>query len=198
MTTTPTETSSAAPSASGSGPASAGIQITVLEDQVTREALAARALYTECAFETDIPPNLLWGTVFSLVSEADEPYRPARIIDSNEPWVVDLYWFLGGQLSQLICGQWSVKIFMESMGKDNLDLEIPPAGFHFPTNSSGFYHVRAYIPPNYVKVESNDGTPFEINVATALLTNAGRPSPVIGFCSVGTILFFTEGIEVYP
>lgn len=194
MTTTPTQTSSAAAPAA----ASAGVQITVLEDQVTRNELKARALYTECAFETDIPPNLLWGAVYSLVSEADEPYQPARIIDSNEPWVVDLYWFLGGQLSQLICGQWSVKIFMESMGKDDLDLEIPPTGFRFPTNSSGFYHIRVYIPPNYVRVEANDGTPFEINVATALLTTAGRPSPVIGYCSLGTVLFFTEGLEVNP
>ncbi len=192
MVTTPTQTSGAAATAA----ASLEVRTTVLEDRQTEEQLKARAFNTQCAFETDFPSNLLNGSVYVLVSEADNPGQPARIIDSNEAWLVDVYWFLGGQASQLICGQWSVKIFMESMGKDNLDLEIPPNGVRVPTNPYGYYHIQFYIPPNYVKVEPNDGTPFEINVATALLTTTGRPTPVIGFCSLGTILFFLEGIEV--
>jgi len=188
MTTTE---SAAAPSG-----ASLEVKSTVLEVRLTEEELKARAVYTQCTFETDFPSNLLSGSVYVRVSEADKPGQPARIIDSNEAWLVDVYWFLTGQAAQLICGQWRVKIFMESMGKDNLDLEIPPAGLRVPTNQYNFYHVQFYIPPNYVKVEPSDGTPFEINVVTALLANNGRPSPVIGYCSLGTILFFSEGIEV--
>ncbi len=194
MTTTPTQTSGAAASAS----APLEVKTTVVEDRVTEKELKARAVSTRCEFETDFPSNLLRGSVYVLVSEADEPYQPTRIIDSNEAWLVDVYWFLTGQASQLICGEWSVKIFMESMGKDSLDLEIPPRGLRVPTNPYGYYHVQFYIPPNYVRVEANDGTPFEINVATALLTTTGRPSPIIGFCSLGTILFFSEGSEVTP
>jgi hypothetical protein len=194
MVTTPASTSSTgAPAA-----ASLEVKTTVFEDRQTEEEVKARGYNTRCDFETDFPPNLLSGVVYVVVSEADAPGQPAKIIDSNEAWLVDVYWFLGGQVSQLICGQWSVKIFMESMGKDDLDLEIPPTGYRLPTNPSGFYHVRFYIPPNYVKVEANDGTPFSINVATALLTTNGRPSPIIGFCSLDPILFFYEGIEVTP
>jgi len=194
MVTTPT-------SSSGAGaPASASLEVktTVLEDRQTEQQLQARGFTTRCEFETDFPSNLLSGVVYVVVSEADEPGQPTKIIDSNEAWLVDVYWFLGGQVSQLICGQWSVKIFMESMGKDDLDLEIPPNGYRLPTNPYGYYHVQFYIPPNYVRVERNDGTPFAINVATALLTTTGRPSPIIGFCSLDPILFFYEGIEVSP
>jgi hypothetical protein len=49
-----------------------------------------------------------------------------------------------------------------------------------------------------VKVERNDGTPFVINVVTALIANNGKPSPIIGFCSLDPILFFYEAIEIYP
>lgn len=194
MTTTPTQT----PAAAAPAAASLEVKTTVLEDRQTEEQVKARGYTTQCAFETDFPPNLLSGAIYVVVSEADAPYQPAKIIDADEAWLVDVYWFLGGQVSQLICGQWSVKIFMESMGKDDLDLEIPANGLRVPTNPYGYYHVQFYIPPNYVKVEKNDGTPFEINVATALLTTAGRPSPIIGFCSLGTILFFTEAMEVSP
>jgi hypothetical protein len=188
MTTTETTTSSAA--------VPSEVQATVLEDRLTEQELMARAFNTRCAFETDFPSNLLAGSVYVLVSEAENPGQPARIIDSNEAWLVDVYWNLYGQAASLICGQWRVKIFMESLGRDTLDLEIPPLGRPVPTNPFNFYHVRFYIPPNYVRVEPTDGTPFEINVVTALIANNGRPSPIVGFCSLDPILFYYEGIEV--
>ncbi|HYT36007.1 MAG TPA: hypothetical protein VEL49_02425 [Ktedonobacteraceae bacterium] len=194
MTTTQTSTSSAvAPSMAPSD-----VQATVLEDRLTEQELMAKAFNTRCAFETDFPSNLLSGNMYVLVSEADKPGQPARIIDSNEAWLVDVYWYLSGQAASLICGQWRVKIFMESLGRDILDLEIPPAGRPVPMNLFNFYHVQFYIPPNYVRVEPTDGTPFEINVVTALIANNGRPSPIVGFCSLDPILFYYEAIEVSP
>jgi hypothetical protein len=194
MTTTEASTSSAvAPSMAPSD-----LRSTVLEDRPTEQELMARAFNTRCAFETDFPANLLSGNMFVLVSEADKPGQPARIIDSNEAWLVDVYWYLTGQAAPLISGKWRVKIFMESLGRDILDLEIPPAGLLVPMNPFNFYHVRFYIPPNYVRVEPIDGTPFEINVVTALMANNGRPSPIVGFCSLDPILFYLEAIEVSP
>jgi hypothetical protein len=190
MTTTQTSTSNAA--------ALNELKSTVLTEQVSEEEIKARGFYSQCAFETDFPPYLVSGGIYVLVSEADNPGQPAHIIDSNEGWLVDVYWFLYGQATQLICGQWRVKIFMESLGGDNLDLEIPPNGLPVPSNPNNYYHVQFYIPPNYVKVERNDGTPFVINVATALIANNGKPSPIIGFCSLDPILFFYEAIEIYP
>ena len=192
MTTTSSSTSSTA------APAAAALEVkmTLVEDQQTAEQLKARAFNTQCAFETDFPPNLLQGAVYVVVSEADQAGQPARIVDNNEPWLIDIYLFLGGPVAQLICGQWSLKVFMESMGKDGLDVEFPPNGFRFPTNSSGYYHIRGYFPGYYVKAEPYNGTPYQINVVSALLTNNGVPSPIIGFCSLDPILFFNEGIEI--
>jgi hypothetical protein len=194
MATTQTSTSSAVtPSMTPSE-----MNATVLEDRLTEQELMARAFNTQCAFETDFPSNLLSGNMFVLISEADKPGQPARIVDSNEAWLVDVYWYLTGQAAPLISGKWRLKIFMESLGRDILDLEIPPAGLPVPSNPFNFYHVRFYIPPNYVRVEPLDGTPFEINVVTALMANNGRTSPIVGFCSLDPILFYYEGIEVNP
>jgi len=192
MVTTPTQTSGAAAPAE----ALSGVQITVLEDRLTEEQLQARGFTTRCEFETDFPSNLLQGVMFVLVSEADEPFQTTRIVDSNETWLIDIVWFLFGQAVSLINGrEWRVKIFMESMGKDSLDLEIP---LRVPTNPSQFYHVQLRIPPNFVRPEPFDGTPYEINVVTALIANNGLPSPIVGFCSLDPILFYFEGIEVTP
>jgi len=188
MATTQTSTSSAL--------ATSEVKATVFEEQLTEQELMTRAFNTRCAFETDFPSNLLSGNMYVLVSEAENPGQPARIIDSNEAWLVDVYWYLSGQAASLLCGQWRVKIFMESLGRDSLDLEIPPAGRPVPTNPFNFYHVQFYIPPNYVRVEPTDGTPFEINVVTALIANNRRPSSIVGFCSLDPILFYYEGIEV--
>jgi hypothetical protein len=175
------------------------VKTTLVEEEISEEELRARGLTPQCAFETDFPSNLLSGSMYVVVSEAENAGRPARIIDSNEAWLVDVYWRLSGQAVPLISGKWRVKVFMESLGKDSLDIEIPPYGFPVPTNPfSSYYHVRFYIPGNYVKVEPTDGTPYEINVVTALLANNGRPSPIIGFCSLDPILFFYEAIEVGP
>lgn len=192
MATTQTS-SAAAPSM-----ALADVKTNVLEDRLTEQELMAKAFNTRCPFETDFPSNLLSGNMYVLVSEADKPGQPARIIDSNEAWLVDVYWYLSGQAASLISGQWRVKIFMESLGRDNLDLEIPPLGRPVSMNLFNFYHVQFYIPPNYVRVEPIDGTPFEINVVTALIANNGRPSPIVGFCSLDPILFYYEAIEVSP
>lgn len=188
MTTTETSTTTAAELSN--------VKVTVLEERLTKEEMLAQAYNSQCSFETDFPANLLSGSVYVRVSEAENPYVPAHIIDTNEPWLVDIYWALYGPVAQLICGQWRVKVFMESLGGDNLDLEIPSKGYPVPANPFQFYHLRLNIPANFVKVEPNDGTPFEINVVTALIANNGRPSPIIGFCDSGTVLFFEEGIEI--
>lgn len=172
------------------------VKTTVLEEKLTKEQMMASAFNSQCAFETDFPPDLLSGGIYVRVSEAENPYLPAHIIDSNEAWLVDVYWDLYGKAASLICGTWRLKVFMESLGADDLDLEIPPNGFPVPSNPYQFYHVQFYIPPNYVRVEKNDGTPFDINVVTALIANDRRPSSVIGYCSVGHVLFFYEGIEI--
>jgi len=175
------------------------VKTTLEEAKISEEELKARGFTTQCAFETDFPSNLLSGSMYVVVSEAEHAGRPARIIDSNEAWLVDIYWKLSGQAVPLISGQWRVKVFMESLGKDSLDLEIPPYGFPVPTNPfSAYYHVQFYIPGGFVSAERTDGTPYEINVVTALLANNGRPSPIVGFCSLDPILFYYEAIEVGP
>ena len=192
MTTTPTQ----APGAVAPTEASLQVQTTILEDQPTEEQLQARGFTTRCEFETDFPSNLLSGTMFVSVSEADEPFQTTQIIESNETWLIDLVWFLRGQVVPLISGrEWRVKIFMESLGRDSLDLEIP---LRVPTNPNHFYHVQLRVPPNFVRPEPFNGTPYEINVVTVLLANNGRTSPIIGFCSLDPILFFAEEIEVSP
>lgn len=190
MVATPTQATGTAASAA----APLQVKTTISEERLTEEQLKARGFTTRCEFETDFAPNLLTGAMFVLVSEVDEPFQPTRIIDSNEDWLIDIVWFLQGKAVSLLCGrEWRLKIFMESMGKDNLDLEIP---LSVPVNANQFYFIQLRIPGDFVKVEPGDGTPFNINVATTLLDNNGRTSPIVGFCSLDTILFFREEDEV--
>jgi len=99
------------------------INVTIVEE-LTKQDLMTQAFNTQCSFETDFPPNLLSGSVYVRVSEAENPGVPAQIIDSNEGWLIDVYWNLYGQAAQLICGTWRLKVFMESLGRDDLDIAL--------------------------------------------------------------------------
>src|SRR5690242_8398637 len=74
--------------------------------------------------DTDLPSNFLQGYLYAIMSE-DKPPTPVStnvsVINSNEPWRVDLYWYLVGGLTNMITGKWAVRLFMESLGADDLD-----------------------------------------------------------------------------
>lgn len=162
--------------------------------------------------ETDLPPQYLQAYIAGVMAERnpDPATLNKNVIDANEPWQVDVYWLLTGSLRHMICGNWCVKLFLESLGKDDLDLELAndeglialnPAG-------SGFYHARFSVPANRIRTE-HCGTPFQ-PVATVTYVSSYKinphlpdndprsylPGPIAGFVPFPITQFFREGIEI--
>jgi hypothetical protein len=164
------------------------------------------------SMETDLPANYLNAYIAAIMGETvpDPGSANKNIIDANEPWQVDVYWLLAGSLRHMICGKWCVKLFLESLGKDDLDLELENDGGLIELNpgGSGLYHAHFTVKPDRVRVE-HCGTPFqpvatvtylsEYKVNPRLPDNDSRaylPGPIAGFVSFPITQFFREGIEV--
>jgi hypothetical protein len=68
--------------------------------------------YYEGEFEVELP--YLQGTIGAKVFEVGE--APSRIIDINDPWVVEIDWTLIGPAQRFVSGSWVVDVYME--GRD--------------------------------------------------------------------------------
>jgi hypothetical protein len=158
-------------------------------------------------FETDLPKHYLSGRIVARVREADGEVA-ARIIDANEPWAVDVYWELSGNLVPMICGKWCVRVFLESLGADSLDKELNHRLIELHPCQGGKYEAHFYVPKNFLRVEEC-GTPFEAVVGLTYLTNCRirpeldeqnhmsyRPGAIAAFVKLPTMQFFNEGIDI--
>lgn len=166
--------------------------------------------------DTDLPSNFLQGFVYAIISE-DTPPTPVSnnvsVINSNEPWRVDIYWYLVGGLTNMITGKWAVRLFMESLGADDLDFELTDDQGLIDLNPCAFYNYSVYhasfsVPANRVRTEAT-GTPFQPVLTITYLTpckinprlpdndpRAYRPGPIGGVVSFPITQFYREGVEI--
>lgn len=170
--------------------------------QVT-DFLPPNGRWTEGTLETDFPSNLLKGRIAAIILQpelGEPPGDPEAIVEVNNAWEVDVRWDLKGRAVPFICGQWRLKLFLESLGDDALDREAKyPVDIPVDQRPDS-YHAQFKIGPNQLQVEADDGTPFKLTVAVVMMVNSGGtppklvPGPIIGKVNLPLIQAFTEAV----
>jgi hypothetical protein len=186
-----------------------GVQSIGSDGLLVANFVPPKGLWTLGDSETDFPSNLLRMRIAAIIRqpgeapevEPPEPPEPPTtgdpeaIIEVNDPWEVDVRWELQGKLKCFICGFWRVKLFLESLGADELDREARYP-IDIPTDGrDDSYHAQFKIRPNALRVEPEEGTPFQLTVAVILMVKCrGRllPGPIIGKVNLPLIQAFTE------
>lgn len=162
--------------------------------------------------ETDLAPRFLNGEIVARITESDGE-SPARIIDANENWHVDVWLQLHGSLLPMICGSLAFRLIAENIGPGGDDYEREADGGLVSLNpcGNGRYHARISVPANDIKVE-NTGTPYKLVAAATYLTvcplrkregaqssrpgaNDLRPGAMAAMVTFPMTLFIYEGVE---
>jgi len=162
--------------------------------------------YYEGEFEIEFLPYLN-GTIGATVYEVGE--KPSRIIDINDPWVVEVDWTLTGPLQRFICGTWGVDVYLESIGRGP-EFELPDEDYEaIPVNSKdGHYHVEIPVPAGLIRThverwyeevrESGRFTPperetdivYKMVVTVTYKDQYGTPGPLAGFVELPMMQFY--------
>jgi hypothetical protein len=166
-------------------------------------------------FETDLDP-LLSGTISANIHDEVEPYsRYVSIIEADDYWYVSARWCLTGPARRLICGYWCVRLFMESLGEDDLDVELTNDEGLIELNpcGDGCYEAHFTVKPYTIRVE-HCGTPFKPVLTVQYLTLCRFPyktdeeweaasyckrylaGPIAGFVEFPVTQFIYEDVEV--
>ena len=177
--------------------------------------VSPKGLWTLGDFETDFPPNLLRGRIAAIIRQPEpaaiEPPEPREdpkvgdpeaIIEVDDSWEVDVRWELLGKAACFIKGAWRVKLYLESLGDDALDREAKYPHDILLDGRTDTYHAQFKIAPNLLRVEADEGTPFQLTVAVIMMVNCGPeqklvPGPVIGKVNLPLIQAFTEVVEAF-
>ena len=144
-------------------------------------------------FETPLGPNspLLSGSIRAELRE-EGGVAPVTIIRADQDWIVNLHWDFKGSLTPMICGQWCIHLYAESMGPGP-ELELHP-----------------YDRPNYLKVDpcgngeyyfpfevakgkitaAHCSTPYKLIATVTLENECDRPCPVAGFVELPVVQFY--------
>lgn len=169
--------------------------------QVT-DFLPPHGLWTAGSMETDFSSGLLNSRIAGIIRQVEvgeSAGEPENIVEVNRTWEVDVRWDLKGKAVPLICGEWRVKLFLESLGADELDREARyPVGIPLDQRSDS-YHAQFLISANALQVEEDEGTPFQLVASVILMGKKGDrfvPSPIIGYVTFPVAQFFREYIDV--
>ena len=169
--------------------------------------------YRHGEVETDLPPRFLKGEIVARITESDGE-TPARIIDANEAWHVDVWLQLHGSLLPMICGSLAFRLIAENIGPggDDYEREADRGLVSLNPCGNGRYHARISVPANDIKVE-NTGTPYKLVAAATYLTvcplrkregaqssqpgaNDLRPGAMAAMVTFPMTLFIYEGVEL--
>ena len=177
--------------------------------------VTSKSLHVVGKFETDLDP-FLSGSISANISDEVEPYSSyVSIIEADDYWYVTAYWNIWGPLQRLICGYWCVRLFLESLGEDDLDLELANDEGLIPLDPCGDGEYKAHfkVKPYTVRVEQC-GTPFKPVLSVQYLSTCRFPyktnddweaapackrylaGPIAGFVEFPVTQFIYEKIEV--
>ncbi|GAC1382636.1 MAG: hypothetical protein NVSMB33_10150 [Ktedonobacteraceae bacterium] len=176
---------------------------------------ALKSLTVVGSMETDLEP-VLSGSISANIHDEVEPFsKYVSIIEANDYWYVTASWNLGGSVRKMICGNWCVRLYLESLGPDDLDLELMNDEGLIPLDpcGNGEYTAHFTVKPGTVRTEQC-GTPFQPVLTVSYLTNckvrfgseaaeAATPlykryqaGPIAGIVRFPITQFITEDIEV--
>jgi hypothetical protein len=165
------------------------------------------------SMETDLDPNSFQGLIVARMGETnpDPGAGNQSIIDSSEPWQVEVYWLLFGSLNPFICGKWCARLYLETLGKSDIDLELncDQGLIDFTPNVSGYsLYYASFTAQGDVVQPEHAGTPFQPVVTVTSLTSYMRgpgldpnddqsyfTGPMTGFVPFPITEFLKEEVE---
>lgn len=166
-------------------------------------------------FETDLDPALTGGISANIHDEVEPFSRYVSIIEADDYWYVTARWFLSGSIRRMICGYWCVRLFLESLGEDDLDVELTndEGLIQLDPCGDGCYEAHFKVKPYRIRVE-HCGTPFKPVLTVQYLTSCRFPckteeewealppckrylsGPIAGLVEFPVTQFIYENLEV--
>ena len=148
---------------------------------------------TPCPFQTPFPPGDpgLSGTLSAEVT--DPGHAPTTIISIADAFEVCVRWKLEGSLARLICGEWCVCVFFESLGPcDDFQAVTPCPHFEIVNCNDEEYEECFTIPAGTVQA-AQCSCPYQVIVTLTIFDDCGRPAPIAAHCMGPVLQFYTPG-----
>ena len=135
-------------------------------------------------FETPFPPALFAGTITALQHEHGG-VTPPSIIRTDQSWAVNVSWRTTGLATSMICGEWHLHAYLESIGPGpDLDLTDAVAPGHIipltPGISAVDYFVYLYVLAGTVTAPPA-GAIYKLAVTLTYFDASGAPGPMAAF-----------------
>lgn len=136
--------------------------------------------------EASFSEPLLYGDISAKVYEK-EGAKPTNIIRTDQEWGVKIYWDLQGSLAEYICGEWCIRVCLESIGKGperNWEYRIPldPCG-------NGKYYYDFKFKPGDITADYCS-TPYKPVVTVTYNSVCHVPGPIAGFVELPILQFY--------
>jgi hypothetical protein len=142
--------------------------------------------------EASLYEPFLYGDISATIYERDG-VRPTTIIRTDQEWGVKVDWYLKGSLTEYICGDWCVRVCLESIGKgpernwESEKLPLKPCG-------DGKYAYDFKFKPGEISADYCS-TPYKLVVTVTYLTECHKPGPIAGFVELPIVQFYhAEGL----
>jgi hypothetical protein len=136
--------------------------------------------------ETSLSEPLLYGDVTAKIYEK-EGAKPTTIIRTDQEWGVKINWELKGSLAEYICGEWCIRVCLESIGhgpERNWEYRIPldPCG-------NGNYYYDFKFKPGDITADYCS-TPYKPVVTVTYNSVCHVPGPIAGFVELPILQFY--------
>lgn len=148
-------------------------------------------VFPECSFEVSPIASRLEGTIKAAIYE-EGGVAPTTIIQIDQNWYVDVEWTLTGHMRRHLCGQWCVKVHLESVGVGN-EYSLPEHCEYFPIDpcNNGVYTKRINIPAGTISA-SDCGKVYLVAVTLTSLDACCKPGHIAAYCKGPSLMFYQD------
>jgi hypothetical protein len=133
----------------------------------------------------------LTGEISAYLTESGGA-EPVTIIRADQDWQVHVNWTLSGKLTEFVCGEWCLNLFLESIGPGD-ELKLPDGYLHIPLDpkpGDNHYYETINIPAGRITAEMCS-TPYKLVVTVTYLTPyKHQPGPMAGFVEGPVVQFY--------
>jgi hypothetical protein len=156
---------------------------------------------------SDTTPASLSGSITVDVLDPGEGNERIRIVETNDPWNLEVDWCLCGPFADLICGCWCVQVFI-----DDIDGVGPTSGLIGSAKVSSSSGTSVPGESSTICFEYTFSFPagrvlpgaYDLIVVITLSTNADCDQPgrlvqdMLGYAQIPVLVFFDENAPFCP
>ena len=143
-------------------------------------------------FETPFPPAIFAGTI-DAVQHEHAGVTPPSIIRTDQSWAVNVSWTTTGLATGMICGEWHLHAYLESIGPGpDLDLIDAISPGHVIPLTPGLSPVSYFVHLDVLAgavTAPPAGSLYKLAVTLTYFDASGAPGPMAAF-EEGPILQF--------